>query len=298
VVNDAATVPASLFAVTQRGVPIEVRLLSRRSDAAGEERWRAVLFGAGDWRTDTEQRPAPGSLDPGERIDFGPGLAAVIAKRFRVSPRLVELTFTEQGDRFWRELYRLGKPVQYSYLARDLALAEVQTSYATRPWAVEMPSAGRPLSWSILLALAERGVRIRALTHAAGLSSTGDKAIDAAIPFDEEFEIPASTVRAVEETRARGGRVIAVGTTVVRALEGGSAHGALAVGRGSTDLKIDGRYRPTIVSAILTGVHERTASHSALLEAFAPRMLPDQAAAHSAEHGYLGHEFGDSWLIY
>ncbi len=130
-----------------------------------------------------------------------------------------------RGDALWAALYREGRPVQYSYLAHDLPLWAVQTVYAARPWAFEMPSAGRPLSWEILLALRRKGVRWASLTHAAGLSSTGDPAIDAALPLAERYDIPAATVRAVADTRARGGRVIAVGTTVVRALEGAAVEG-------------------------------------------------------------------------
>src|SRR5258708_38701254 len=101
-----------------------------------------------------------------------------------------------------------------------------------------MPSAGRPLSWSLLFAIIERGVPVRSLTHAAGLSSTGDPALDAELPFDEHLEIPESTVRAIRETRAAGGRIVAVGTTVVRALESAQ----LQAGPRTTDLKIDARH--------------------------------------------------------
>src|SRR5438552_18652243 len=100
-----------------------------------------------------------------------------------------------------------------------------------------MPSAGRPLSWEILLALRRRGARWASLTHAAGLSSTGDAALDAALPLPERYHIPAATVAAVAEARARGGRVVAAGTTVVRALEGAAATGVgdLRAGGGRAD---------------------------------------------------------------
>src|SRR6185503_15959730 len=106
-----------------------------------------------------------------------------------------------------------GRPVQYSYLEGPLELWHVQTLYAGRPWAAEQPSAGRPLTASVLRALEESGVRLAALTHAAGISSTGDAALDALLPLPERYEIPAATVAAIARARAGGGRVIAIGTT-------------------------------------------------------------------------------------
>jgi len=174
----------------------------------------------------------------------------------------------------------------------------VQTAYAARPWAFEMPSAGRSLSWEILLALRRRGVRWASLTHGAGLSATGDPTIDAALPLPERFDIPANTVRAIGETHAQGGRVVAVGTTVVRALEGASARaGGLQAGVGETDLHIDAGYRPRIVDGIFTGIHATPETHFALLGAFAPRALLVAALAVTEAGGFLTHELGDAMLI-
>ena len=191
-----------------------------------------------------------------------------------------------------------GPAIEYSYLAHDLPLWAVQTVYAARPWAFEMPSAGRPLSWEILLALRRKGVRWASLTHAAGLSATGDPAIDAALPLAERYEIPAATVRAVTETRARGGRVVAVGTTVVRALEGAALkEGGLRPGPGETDLVITPEFRPRIVDGILSGAHAAHESHFSLLAAFAGPALLAAAADHAERTGFLTHELGDSMLV-
>jgi S-adenosylmethionine:tRNA ribosyltransferase-isomerase len=161
-----------------------------------------------------------------------------------------------------------------------------------------MPSAGRPLSWEILLALRRKGVRCASLTHAAGLSSTGDPAIDAALPLAERYEIPAATVRAVTETRARGGRVVAVGTTVVRALEGAALKdGGLRAGPGETDLIITPAFRPRVIDGILSGAHAAHESHFSLLAAFAGPNLLAAAAAHAERAGFLTHELGDSMLV-
>lgn len=295
VVNDAATLPSSLMGQDQAGNLVEARLIGLGSKG----RFRAVLFGAGDWRQRTEARPppAPASLVPGAWLRFG-DLEAVVGAALPLSPRLVDLTFDAEGDALWAALYRAGRPVSYSYLREALPLWAVQTVYAARPWAFEMPSAGRSLSWEMLLALRRRGVGWASLTHGAGLSATGDPAIDAALPLPERFEIPAATVRAIEETQARGGRVVAVGTTVVRALEGSSARtGAPRAGAGETDLHIDAGYRPRVVDGIFTGMHATPETHFALLGAFAPRALLGAALAAAEASDFVTHELGDAMLI-
>jgi S-adenosylmethionine:tRNA ribosyltransferase-isomerase len=295
VVNDAATLPASLRGRGPAGEDMELRL----AGLAGEGEWWAVLFGAGDWRMRTEDRPAPPRLAPGDRIAIGPGLTAEIRRVDAASPRLVALVFDREGAPLWAALYRHGRPVQYSHLRAPLHLWHVQTGYAARPWAVELPSAGRALTADIRRALAQRGVGLASLTHAAGLSSSGDPALDARLPLPERFEIPLRTVAAVAETRGRGGRVIAVGTTAVRALEGQAAlhQGRLVGGGGVTDLAVDGTHRPLVVDGLLTGLHEPGTSHYELLQAFARPDLLRAALAHAEAAGYLAHEFGDSSLI-
>jgi S-adenosylmethionine:tRNA ribosyltransferase-isomerase len=189
--------------------------------------------------------------------------------------------------------------VQYAYLRHAIELGTVQTRFAGRPWAAEMPSAGRPLTWNTLLALRARGVGLAALTHAAGLSATGDPALDRALPLPERYDIPARTVAQVERARARGGTVVAVGTTVVRALEGNAhAHGGrLVAGTGMTDLIIAAGFVPRVVGGLLSGMHEPGTSHFRVLAAFDPTPTLARAAAHAAAGGYLVHEFGDSALV-
>lgn len=298
VVNDAATLPASLRGQDAQGRDIEVRLISvADDDGGGTPRFWAALLGAGDWHQRTEDRPLPPPLAPGDRLTFG-SLGGEIVARAPLSPRLLAIRFDGVGDALWAALYREARPVQYSYLAHELPLWAVQTVYAGRPWAFEMPSAGRPLSWETLLALRRRGVRWAALTHAAGLSATGDLAIDAALPLPERYDIPAATVAAIEETRRRRGRVIAVGTTVVRALEGAAAaDGVLQAGSGTTDLRIGPHFQPRIVDGILSGTHADGESHFALLGAFASSQLLRDASAFAEARGFHTHELGDSMLI-
>ena len=294
VVNDSATLPASLGAITEAGAAIELRLVRRTPDGA----WSAVLFGAGDWREATEHRAAPPPLAAGARVRLSADLAARVERVSALSARLVDLRFDAPEERLLPLLYRLGRPVQYSYLRRALDLWDVQTRYASRPWSVELPSAGRPLSWSLLQRIAARGVRIRALTHSAGLSSTGDPALDAALPFPEHYEIPRATAEAIAQARDGGGRVVAVGTTVVRALEGCAArHGRVVAGAGETDLLIGPGFRTRVADGLFTGMHEPAASHFRLLQALAPAELIERAYAWADGAGYLGHEFGDSNLI-
>ena len=295
VVNDAATLPASLRGRGPAGQEVEMRLAGLREDGG----WWAVLFGAGDWRTRTEDRPLPPRLHAGDRIAIGPDLNALVRGVDGASARLVAIAFDRAGAELWSALYRHGRPVQYAHLRAPLALWHVQTGYAARPWAVELPSAGRPLTARARQDLARRGVGLVSVTHAAGLSSTGDAALDARLPLPERFEVPPRAVRAIEEARARRGRVVAVGTSTVRALEGQAAlhDGRLVAGSGTTGLVIGASHRPRVVDGLLTGLHEPGSSHFELLKAFAPQALLRDALAHAEAEGYLAHEFGDSALV-
>src|SRR5260370_158640 len=131
------------------------------------------------------------------------------------------------------------------------ALGSVQGPCAAGPWAVAAPSAGLPLDWELLTALRARGVGLAAISHGAGLSSTGDAALDAALPLPERFEVPPATAQALAEARARGAYVVAVGTSVVRALESAAV---LQRPRGDTDLVIGPGYQLRAVDGLLTGM--------------------------------------------
>ena len=234
----------------------------------------------------------------GTRLTLGPDFTATIVGVSSLSPRLVTLAFCPDDDSLPARLFAHGRPVQYSHLAAPLELWDVQTAYGSRPWAVEAPSAGLSLSAATLVSLRRHGVHLAALTHAAGLSATGDPAIDAALPLPERYHIPAETALAIRSTRMRRGRVVAVGTTVVRALEGATrTHGWLRPGEGTTDLHIGPGFRPRIVDGLLTGLHEPGSSHIDLLRAFVPPPVLDSAYAHAVAAGYRGHELGDTSLV-
>jgi S-adenosylmethionine:tRNA ribosyltransferase-isomerase len=281
VVNDAATLPGSLFGVTADGARFELRLVGPPEGA----RLHAVLLGEGDWRTRTEDRPPPPRLAAGDRVMLGGAPARIAA----ADGRRVTLEVTDP----WHLIYARGAPVQYAYRHHLLPLYEVQTAFAARPWAAEMPSAGRPLTWEVIVGLRRAGVRIVALTHAAGLSSTGEPALDRALPWPERYELPARTARAIASTRASGGRVIAIGTSVVRALEASGG----APGSGTATLRLDSRYTPRIVDGIVSGLHVPGESHHELLSAFAPAELLERGLAAAAAAGMSAHELGDACLI-
>jgi S-adenosylmethionine:tRNA ribosyltransferase-isomerase len=293
VVNDAATLPASLPARLPSGAAAEVRLVRTLDEGRS---WRAVLFGAGDWRTPTERRAPPEPLAVGARLEIA-GLTATVTAVSRTSVRLFEHVFETDADGAWAAIYRHGRPIQYAHVPEPLALWSVQTAYAARPWAAEAPSAGVPLDWALLSALRARGVGLAPITEGAGLSSTGDAALDATLPLPERFEVSPATVRAVERAKAAGGRIVAVGTSVVRALESAASSGTLRAASGDTDLVIGPGYRPRVVDGLFTGLHEPTASHFALLQAFATRAELEHAYMHAERGGYVGHEFGDANLI-
>lgn len=291
VVNDAATLPAMLQGRTRQG-PVEVRLAGV---GASWREWTAVLFGPGNWRQRTEDRPAPPVLARGDRLEFEGALTAVLEQVSPVSARLVTLRFDREGEALWAAL----RPVQYSYLCGPLPLWHVQTPFGARPWAVEMPSAGRVLTSRLLREVLLHGVAVAAVTHAAGLSSTGDPAVDAILPLPERYDVPAETVEAVARARSVGGRVVAAGTTVVRALEGCAAEngGRLRPGEGVTAIRVGPGFPPVIVDGLLTGMHEPGTSHFDLMQAFAPARLLEAAHRHADSSGYLGHEFGDACLV-
>ncbi|HEX4452003.1 MAG TPA: S-adenosylmethionine:tRNA ribosyltransferase-isomerase [Kofleriaceae bacterium] len=280
VVNDAATLPASLRGTTAHDERFELRL----SGPIDGTRLFGVVMDDGDFQTRTEDRGPPPNIRAGDRIALGALSATVIA----CAGRRVELVVNARPDVLWAHVYASGAPIQYAHRPNALPLYAVQTAYASRPFAAEMPSAGRPLTWNVLFGLRRAGIELATLTHAAGLSSTGDAALDRALPWPERYEIPQRTLDAIARVR----RVIAIGTTVVRALE--SAH---EPGAGTATLRLDGRYRPRVVDGIVSGLHVPGESHFELLSAFAPADQLERAMELAAAHGLSGHEFGDVCLV-
>jgi S-adenosylmethionine:tRNA ribosyltransferase-isomerase len=210
----------------------------------------------------------------------------------------VDLHFMGSPDEIWCGIAHHGRPVQYAHVPAPLALWDVWTPIASPPVAFEPPSAGFALDWQRIAALRARRIGFATITHAAGISSTGDADLDKQLPFDEPYEIPRSTARAIADTRASGGRIVSVGTTVVRALEHSAADdGIVHAGHGVATQRIGPGTRLRIVDAILTGVHDRGTSHYELLRAFADDPTLSAADEEMTSHGYRPHEFGDSVLV-
>jgi S-adenosylmethionine:tRNA ribosyltransferase-isomerase len=297
VANDAATLPASLHGThAPTGRAVEVRLAGWRTHTSDVAEFCAIVFGAGDFHLRTEDRPLPPSLAVGDRLALGPLTAKVTS--LLGHPRLVSIRFEGPNDAIWAGIARHGTPIQYSHVTEQLVLWDVWTRIASPPVAFEPPSAGFALDWHTIGALRVRGIGFATITHAAGISSTGDPDLDRRLPFDEPYQIPMSTARAIASTRESGGRVIAIGTTVVRALEHAArTDGIVRPGEGIATQRIGAGTRLRVVDAILTGVHERGTSHYELLRAFTDDATLVAADEEIASHAYRPHEFGDSVLV-
>jgi S-adenosylmethionine:tRNA ribosyltransferase-isomerase len=298
IANDAATLPASLSGRhLPTGDAIEVRLAGRRSLSVDQvQLFSAIVFGAGDFHTPTEHRLAPPPLLHGDRLSLGPLRATVTGTLGH--PRLVSLHFDGSSDEIWAGIARHGRPIQYAHLSTPVSLWDVWTVIAGPPVAFEPPSAGFVLDWQSLAAMRTRGVEFATITHAAGISSTGDAELDERLPFDEPYDIPPTTAHAIARALSEGRRIVAIGTTVVRALEhAATSHGSVQAGPGVATQRITEASRLQIVDTIVSGVHEPATSHFQLLSAFADRPTLEKADAAMSTRGYRTHEFGDSvWL--
>lgn len=298
IANDAATLPASLQGThLETGARIEVRLAGRPSLKPEDVgRFSAVVFGEGDFRTRTEDRPLPPPLSAGDRLSLGPLRATV--ERLLGHSRLVSLMFDGSPDEVWAGLARHGRPIQYAHVQQPLALWDVWTRIAGPPVAFEPPSAGFALDWHALAAIRERGAEFATITHAAGISSTGDDELDRLLPFDEPYRIPEATAQAILRARERGGRIVAVGTSVVRALEhAATVGGDVRSGAGVATQHLGATSRLQVVDVILSGTHEPGTSHYELLRAFLDDATLKRTSAELDAGRYRTHEFGDSVLI-
>lgn len=297
VANDSRTLPASLVGWTSSGARLELRLAGRDGD-----RWAALALGVpehGDPAlVPTDARPPAPALLPGERLTFAGGLAANVLARHDEVPAMLWIGFDLRGAALLEALHQAGQPVRYAYVPESWALHHYQTMFAAAPGSAEMPSAGRPFTVQTLHDLRARGVGLATISLHAGLSTYGDPEVDKRFVPAEPYRIPEATAAAVARTRAAGGRVIAIGTTVVRTLEtSASPDGQVRPGAGISRLKIDATHRLRAVDGLLTGLHEPEASHLDLLRAFLDTAALRAAYDEALREGYLWHEFGDVCLI-
>lgn len=293
-VNVASTLPSSFFGtVIRTGMPIEVRLAAFRGGSARDlSSWSALTFGSGDWRVPTEKRGPPPEIRKGDVIRVSPSLSAEILEVCPRAPRFLNIQFSSND--LIRELYREGRPIQYSYLEKELELWDQQTLFNGPPVAVEPPSAAFPLTWSLVLALQSKGVKLATVIHSAGISSTGSPELDALLPLEEFYEVPKETLAAIDETSRSGSRVVALGTSVTRAVES-----ALRTGKrtGLTSFKLGPKNSPKVVDILITGMHEEGSSHGELMKAFCNCSLLRLAQKEATGMGYLSHEYGDITVL-
>ncbi|MGB6986810.1 MAG: S-adenosylmethionine:tRNA ribosyltransferase-isomerase [Candidatus Aquilonibacter sp.] len=190
-------------------------------------------------------------------------------------------------------LARVGEPIRYGYMTQRFPLADYQTIFASEPGSSEMPSAARPFTPRVMLSLEARGVEFATVTLHCGVASF--EAPER--PASERYAVSRETAAVVNAARQDGRRVIAVGTTVVRALESSVRQGDVIASSGWTDLLIDEHSLLRAVDALLSGFHGATATHRALLRAFADSDLLEEAYAVATEDAYFCHEFGDVHLL-
>jgi S-adenosylmethionine:tRNA ribosyltransferase-isomerase len=286
VVNNSATLPAAVDG-TRAGDPIAVHFSTERDDHVWVVELRAGTDATGPLR----------DVEPGERIGLPDGAALVVTASYPnpgvAGSRLWTARLAIEGD-VTAYLGRHGRPIRYGYVPRQWPLHSYQTVFARHSGSAEMASAARPFSTELVTSLVSAGIAIAPVTLHAGVSSAelGEP------PAAEPFEVPPATARLVNLTRATGGRVIAVGTTVTRALESAARpDGVVRAASGRTDLVLGPDRSARVVDGLITGWHDAGASHLLLLEAVAGPELVAAAYREAVEHGYLWHEFGDSALL-
>jgi S-adenosylmethionine:tRNA ribosyltransferase-isomerase len=282
VVNRSATLAASVDA-RRGGAEVEVHFASALDD--------------GTWVV--EVRPAGLSFGPvtdiavGERLELPAGAWLDVLETLPDQLRLHRVAVAVEGP-VTALLERHGRPIAYGYIPQRWPLSAYQTVFAREPGSAEMPSAARPFTHRTVTDLATRGILLAPVTLHTGVSSPeiGEP------PNPERFEVPAATAALVNHVRWRGGRVVAVGTTVTRALETVTDDsGFVRAGKGWTELILGDQRPARVVNGLVTGWHEPGASHVHLLEAVAGPELVQQAYEHAAAEHYLWHEFGDSCLL-
>jgi len=280
VVNTSATQPAALDGVREDGRPVVVHV------ATAQSRSGAPIV---ELRRPDASGPALDGV-PGERITLADGAVLTLLAQQPDAPRL----WRAAAPGLAMLLARHGRPIVYGYLRGRWPLSAYQPVFGREPGSAEMPSAGRPFTDRMVTDLVTAGVTIAPVLLHTGVSSLeSDEA-----PQPEWYRVPAPTARLVAHTRRHGGRIVAVGTTVARALESAAAvDGSVSAGSGWTDLVLGPQRPARVVTGLITGWHEPGASHLLLLEAVAGVELVDAAYRAALDAGYLWHEFGDSCLL-
>lgn len=290
VINTSGTLPAAVGGVDPTG---EREVVLHLSTHLQGPLWvvepRIPAEGATRrWRVDQDGVPP-------RRVVLGEdGSSLQLIQPYRGSSRLwIGLLLLPSPALSWLAVH--GSPIRYEYVDRPWPLAAYQNVYATEPGSAEMPSAGRPFTPEIITRLISKGVGVTPVVLHTGVASLDSDEL----PYPERVQVPAATADRVNATRRKGGRVVAVGTTVVHALESAfqPASRRVAPLDGWTDLVVTPQRGVSVVHGLLTGWHEPEASHLLMLEAIAGRPLLESSYAESLSKGYLWHEFGDMQLV-
>lgn len=283
VVNRSATIAASLPAHGEIGA-----FLLNLSTHYGKGLWLAEPR----WST---AHPGPLPLHPGDALH----VAGLPARLIRQHPGLPRLWFVQISGDIHAAMMRHGAPIRYGYVEQEYPLSAYQTIFAAIPGSAEMPSAARPFTQRILRGLRQRGVGIAEITLHTGVSSheVETQRVEDQVLYAEPFWVPAATASAVNAARQAQRRVIAVGTTVVRALEAAWRDGQVHPSQGFTRLYIHPGRAVHAIDGLISGLHDSMASHLAMLYAISSPEIIRSAYDEAIQAGYLWHEFGDSHLI-
>ena len=283
VVNESMTLPASLPAVSRRFGNIRLNLSTRFSEYlwVAEPRW-------------SPGQPGPMDLEEGETLMVD-GFNAKLLMRYPGIPRLWLVRFELSASKL---MTSIGEPIHYGY-APAYPIETYQTLFSRFPGSVEMPSAARPITARLRDALLGHGIGIAGVVLHTGVSSLEieDETVEHQALYPEWFRVSPAIANAVNAAHARGNRVIAVGTTVVRALETAWIGNGVRACAGSTSLYVHPGAGVHIVDGLLTGLHDPVTSHLAMLSAIAGIDRVKEAYHEAVEQRYLWHEFGDSHLI-
>ena len=286
VINTSGVIPAAVPATAPDGTPLIVHLSTRFDKDIWVIELRQ-LMGDANHTTGRWTASVP------DRLELGGGAMIQLLEPYLCSERLWTARLVlGQPVLTWLAVH--GRPIRYAYVDRPQPLSAYQNVYATEPGSAEMPSAGRPFTTDLITRLVAKGIGVAPLVLHTGVASLESNET----PYPERLRVPESTAARVNATRAAGGRTIAVGTTVVRALEtAADDDGHVDAIDGWTDLIITPERGVRVVDGLITGWHEPEASHLLMLEAIAGRELLERSYAESLREGYLWHEFGDIHLI-
>ena len=284
VVNVSATIPAAVAARRPDGERVAVHFATPAPQLA--DGWWVV-----ELRSPDGERPLRATVGEPISLDGGAGLELVAP--YASGARLMLARFEGAGT-VTAYLQRHGRPIRYGYVADQWPLDAYQNVYATTPGSAEMASAGRPFTPELITRLVAGGVLFAPITLHCGVSSPERHEA----PLPERFDVPEQTAALIRSVREWGGRVIAVGTTVVRALETVTGpDGCVVAGAGWTSLVVTPARGLWLVDGLITGWHEPEASHLEMLEAAAGPQLLARSYDAALACGYLWHEFGDSHLV-